>query len=104
MVLLLANQSYKHGKTAKSWKNAQITIIPKKNNNLSDPSTYRPISVTCFGKLVERLIKMRVEDFPTANKILIKKQSGLRSSRRTTDNLIFLTQKVRESFNRGKKV
>ena len=36
--------------------------------------------------------------------LLIKQQSGFRRGRRTSDNLVFLSQKITESFSRGKKV
>ena len=36
--------------------------------------------------------------------MLIQEKSGFRKHRRTADNLVFLIQKVVESFNRKKKV
>ena len=45
----------------------------------------------------------RLYKFLCDNNILIEEQSGFRRYRRTADNLFFLTQKIAESFNRGKR-
>ena len=37
-------------------------------------------------------------------KIIIKLQSGFRAHRQTKDNILFISQKVIDSFNRVKKV
>ena len=80
-------------------------MIPKKNNFSNNPKDYRPISVTsCLGKLCEKLILDKLSDFLESNNLIIKQQSGFRKARQTKDNLAYLIQKVRESFNRKKKV
>ena len=86
------------------WKVSKVTMIPKKKIS-SDPSNYRPISVTsCLGKVLERIITNRLYLFLTKKGFLCKQQSGFRKNRRTADNLVFFTQKVSESLIRGKKV
>jgi hypothetical protein len=78
-------------------------MIPKKEAYSSDPSKYRPISLTsCLGKLYERCIVVRLVSYLETNKLLSNYQSGFRNRRSTSDNLLFLTQKIRESFNRKK--
>lgn len=80
-------------------------MIPKKSNNFSDPSNYRPISLTSnIAKLGEKLISRRLKEFLKENKIIIKQQSGFREHRQTKDNLVHITQKIYESYNRKKKV
>jgi hypothetical protein len=77
---------------------------PKKIALSKDPKNYRPISQTsCVSKLIERVIKNNLVEFLNFNKIIIEEQSGFQKNRRTTDNLIFLTQKAIESVNRNKK-
>ena len=89
----------------KSWKSAVVTMIPKKESNSSNPTDYRPISLlSCIGKLAERIIKNRLYSFLESNKLLSSAQSGFRNFRGTGDNLLFMTQKIQESLNRGKKV
>jgi len=100
----LANKSLKECILPENWKTAQMTMIPKKGSK-SDPNNYRSISLTsCIGKLIEKLIENRLSKYLKKNNILINEQSGFRKLRRTTDNLLFLTQKVKEQFNRKKKV
>ena len=85
-------------------KTSMVIMLPKKTDDTSSPLNYRPISLTsCLGKLFERIMCKRLYDFLNENHILIDEQSGFRRHRRTADNLYFLTQKVAESFNRGKK-
>jgi hypothetical protein len=104
-VLRLFNLSLINEKIPKNWSLSYVTMIPKKSDDKSDPGNYRPISLTsCLGKLCERLILIRLEKFLRKNNIIIKQQSGFRTKRQTSDNIVFLTQKIKESFNNGKKV
>ena len=66
---------------------------------------YRPISLlSCVGKVAERVVKNRLYAFLENSKLIIKEQSGFRNKRGTSDNLLFMTQKIQECLNRGKKV
>ena len=47
---------------------------------------------------------MKLVVFLERNNLLVNFQSGFRRRRRTTDNLVYLSQKITESFNRKKKV
>lgn len=86
-----------------SSKISRITMIFKKSLS-HDPSKYRPISVSsCFGKLLERIVKDRLYLFLEKKGLICKQHSGFRQNRRTSDNLVFLTQKVSESLVRKKK-
>ena len=85
------------------WKKAKIIMIPKGTKS-KDPEKYRPISLTsCLGKLVERLIKRRLNFFLESKHLLVKQQSGFRNKKGASDNLIFFTQKISETLNKGKK-
>ena len=102
-ILRLVNLSQKDLPLA--WKTASVTMIPKTDIKSDDPNNYRPISLTsCLGKLAERLIKMRLNQFLDKNRLIIEQQSGFRDKRGTTDNLLYVTQKISESFLRGKSV
>ncbi len=46
----------------------------------------------------------RLTEYLDKNKILIDQQSGFRKQRQTTENVVFLTQKFLEGFNKNKKV
>ena len=104
LLLKMINMSLDVG-LPKAWKSAVITMIPKKESNSSNYADYRPISLlSCIGKLAERIIKNRLYSFLESNKLLVNSQSGFRNNRSTSDNLIFMTQKIQECLNRGKKV
>ena len=60
--------------------------------------------LSCLGKLLERIVAQRLQKFLESNKKLAKHQSGFRTGRRTSDNLVFFSQKVSDAFNRGKKI
>ena len=99
---ILVNKVVKEG-IPDTWKSAKIIMIPKENRS-SDPDKYRPISLTsCLGKLVERLVKIRLNSFLEENDLIVKQQSGFRNGKGAEDNLIFFTQKISESLNKGKK-
>ncbi len=99
----LANKSLRDCYLPSEWKTAQVTMIHKKDDK-SDPNNYRPISLTsCLGKLIERIMNKRLYNYIESKNLLVPQQSGFRKERRCTDNLLFITQKVREAFNRKKK-
>ena len=101
LLLVIANKSVKEGSLAPSWKEATITMIPKKQLT-NDPSKYRPISLTSgIGKLVEKLIAARLSFYLEENNMK-NYQSGFRRHRSTNDNLTFLSQKSMEALNQHK--
>ena len=62
------------------------------------------ISLTsCIGKLIERVINKRLYNYIESKNLLVPQQSGFRRKRRCADNLLLITQKVKESLNRKKK-
>jgi exonuclease III len=104
LVLKLCNLSLREGRLPEEWKVSRVTMIPKKQP-ASDPNNYRPISlISCLSKLVERVVGHRLASFLEKNKLLLPQQSGFRKWRRTTDNLVFHSQKILESYRKKKKV
>jgi len=86
-------------------KRATITMIPKKISKSNNPKEYRPISLTSsLAKLCEKAIALKLKVWMKDERILIKQQSGFRAHRQTKDNILFISQKVIDSFNRVKKV
>lgn len=103
VILKLFNLSISNQKLPSIWKQASVTMIPKKGKDKSLASSYRPISLTsCLAKTCERLTLNRLQVFLKSKDIIIKQQSGFRSHRQTNDNLVYLLQKVKENFNKKK--
>jgi hypothetical protein len=75
-----------------------MTMIHKKDDK-SDPNNYRPISL---GKLIVRVINKRLYNYIESKNFRFQ-ISGFRIKRRCADNLLLITQKVKESLNRKKK-
>ena len=104
LILHLINLTVRKNELAHNWKSSIITMIPKKVANSNDPKDYRPISLTSnIAKIAEKMIAFKLKDFLKNNNIIIKQQSGFRNNRQTKDNICFMTQKIKENFNRGKK-
>ena len=104
-ILDMANLSMSKSQLASTWKIAHITMLPKTSINKNDPTNYRPISlISCLGKLIERLVQTRLYNYLESNSLINFQQSGFRQKRRTSDNLVYISQKCQESFNRGWKV
>ena len=97
--LRIFNKSWKSGKLIVDWKIGEVTMIGKDKNNLNDPVNYRPISLTkCMGKIMEKIVNNRLVYFLNKHDVISNFQSGFRSKRQTTDNLLFLSQKAFEAY------
>jgi hypothetical protein len=105
LLVRLFNLSLFENQLPEVWKSAKISMIPKTGVRSNDPANFRPISVTCcLGKLCERVVHSRLYYFLESNNKLVGNQSGFRRFRRTTDNLVFLTQKCQQALRKGSKV
>ena len=82
------------------WKTAIIVAIAKPGKDQSNPQSYRPISLTnCLCKLLEKIINVRLIWFLEYNNLITNLQSGFRSNRSTTDNIIQLETAIQKSLH-----
>ena len=73
--------------------------IPKPGKDPAEPNNYRPIALTsCLCKTLERMINKRLTWFLESNNHISRFQSGFRSDRSTTDNLVRLETFIRDAF------
>ena len=71
-------------------------------NPVKDPKSHRPISLLCVPyKILEKLIYVRVK--PLINPLLPKEQPGFRRRKSTVDQVVLLTQSIKDSFKAKKK-
>ena len=79
-------------------KIAKVTPIYKADGK-SDLSNYRPISVlSCFSKIVERIMYDRLYQYLTENKILYPKQFAFQKGYSTEHAIAQLVDQILESF------
>ena len=80
-------------------KNARVSPVYKTGEE-SDVSNYRPISVlTCFSKILERIMYNRLYEYLTKNDILYTKQFGFRSNHSTDHAVVSLVNDITNAIN-----
>ena len=85
---MLFNLIIQFGTIPCDWKLANVTPIFKKGSS-SDPSNYRPISLTAVCcKLFESVIKNELVNFLTENELLSASQHGFLKKHSTCSNLL----------------
>ena len=96
------NLSFSSGIIPDNVKIALVTPIFKDNEE-NRFENYRPISVlTCFSKLLEKLMVKRLINFIDKNKILSKHQYGFRRNRSTELAILDFVDKITEAIEKGK--
>ena len=90
----LLNLSIEKGIFPDDLKIAKVTPIYKADDK-SDLSNYRPISVlSCFSKILERMIYNRLYQYLTENKILYPKQFGFQAGHSTEHAIVQLVDQI----------
>ena len=98
-LLNIFNYIWTTGKFPEDWTLATIIPIPKPGKDPVEPNNYRPIALTsCLCKTLERMINKRLTWFLESNNHISRFQSGFRSDRSTTDNLVRLETFIRDAF------
>ncbi|XP_065642301.1 uncharacterized protein LOC136073932 [Hydra vulgaris] len=95
---LLQEKSIKSGKVPEILKIASVTLVFMSGDE-SDPSNYRPISVlSCFSKLLERIMYNRLYNHLTENNMLYSKQFGLKKQHSKDHVIIELVNHLSNAF------
>ena len=102
-LLALYNSSFALGYVPSAWKLAHIILIHKPDKDPQEPSSYRPISLlSCVGKVMERIVKHRLNQHAEENRLLPEYQAGFRQKRSTTDNLLQLKHNIDLALDRNR--
>lgn len=81
------------------WKMAKVIPIPKPDKKLSDPSSFRPISLLpCLGKIFEHCILSRLNLIVSRKELLINEQYGFRKGHSTAHQLLRLKNQISQGF------
>ena len=89
-------------KIPKIWRRALVDAIPKPTKPVGEPKSYRSISLLCVPyKILERLIYARIEAL--IDPLLPKEQAGFRRGKSIVDQVVLLTQNIKDSFEAKKK-
>jgi hypothetical protein len=84
-----------------AFKLANIIMIPK-NENSRSVSNFRPISLLeTYGKLFEKILNLRLQNFLILNNTLRNDQHGFRPQRGTTTAIALATERVAKSIHNG---
>lgn len=84
LLTLIFNACIKTGFFPDAFKCAKVIPIPKPGKNSKLCSNYRPISLlSCLGKIFEKIISNRINNFISCNDILPQEQFGFRSHHST---------------------
>lgn len=85
------------------WKLQKLVLLPKGNKPPEDPSSYRPICLLdTAGKVLERIICNRMEEFSEGDQGLSQSQYGFRKARSTTDAITVVVDTARKAIE-GKR-
>jgi hypothetical protein len=96
------NLTFLNGIIPDKLKVAVVTPVYKANEN-NKFTNYRPISVlSCFSKLLEKLMCKRLMKFIEKNKLLSTNQYGFRKGRSTEHAIIELVDKITRAIDQGK--
>ena len=98
------NLSFCEGQYPNQLKIAKVIPLYKKGCH-SLPENYRPISLlSCFNKLLEKLIEKRLRAFLHENRILYEYQFGFRSGYSTSYALLEIVNDIRAYLDKGENV
>lgn len=101
---VIFKKSIEEGKIPLIWKKAHVTAIFKKGQR-SDPSNYRPISLTSIpGKIMERIIRNALVDHMNSNAFFNKNQHGFTKGKSCVTQLLEFMEDITAAIDQGKDV
>ena len=103
LISKLLNRIFEKGEFPDCWKTANVTPVYKRSGPMTDKSNYRPISILpTLSKMGESIIHDRLMAHITSNKLISENQSAYLRGDSTSQQLLFITHKIRRSWAEGK--
>jgi ribonuclease HI len=104
VLLTMLNKSWTEKSIPGIWRRAKITPVQKRGKPADQIGSYRPISLTSnISKLMERLVKTRLQFWLESNNKLNTFQAGFRAQRSTQDQVMRIVQSIADNFQNRKK-
>lgn len=101
---VLYNRSLREGTIPDDWKKAAVVPIHK-GKELEAVENYRPVSLTSVpAKIMERLIRKRVAEYLTTNRLINPAQHGFTKGRSCLTNLLVAMDRITDALDRGDSV
>lgn len=99
-ILYMFNQSLALGEVPVDWKFGLVLPILKAGKKPEQAQAYRPITLLpCMGKLLEKILQARLENFLESGYKLSPFQFGFRPGKGTEDIIIKISEQIRESLS-----
>ena len=99
---ILFDITMRHGKIPNEWKKAEIRPIYKRKGKKTEASNYRPVSLTSvIGKVFEKIVKNKLCNHLTENKLLSKHQFGFIPGRSTNTQLLITIKEWLKNVDKG---
>ncbi|CAL4110183.1 unnamed protein product, partial [Meganyctiphanes norvegica] len=98
---MIFRQSLSSGECPTDWRTANVTPIHKKGDR-TDPSNYRPVSLTSqVCKVLEAIVRKHILEHLADNDILSDRQHGFREGRSCLTNLLEVMECWTEILDEG---
>ena len=98
---LIVNDSFMTGVYPTNLKIAKVVALHKKGPS-ETRTNYRPISLlSVFSKILGKLMHKRLNDFLDINNVIHPLQFGFRQKHSTTHALTSLTEKIKQTIDKG---
>ena len=99
----ILDSAYRCGHFPTTWKEAHTVMIPKPGKSLTNPLSYRPISLlNAMSKIYEKLLLHIFQNHSSTHNIAIPQQAGFTSQTSTTHQLARLTNHIHQGFKTRK--
>ena len=103
-LLHVCNLSWTTAVLPEAWTTATVIPLHKKGKDMTDPASYRPISLTSsVSKVMEKLVKRRMHQLMSQPNSSVNNlhsaQAGFRSLRSTSDQLQLIVQSMHNTCN-----
>ncbi len=100
----LFNYSLRFHHVPKCWKIAKIKVLKKKDIDLDNPSSYRPISLlVTTSRILEKIMNQRITNWADSINLIHPCQSGFRSNHSCQDNIFKMIETCKIGLQNGQK-